>query len=296
MTTGHVSYSLPAFKRARFVGRGGQVVLEGVGADALGALDAFAVAVEDCTEYLVEFEAREIWGQVNAPVLTPDGPMAYVTECEPAKALPLMLERLRDILEREGVTGTLRPGRQARHPLFGNNEFPCLGAWLFLPVDEDEVLATYSTANRGPIKQAWAVSAEETRAVLAPVINWVLAVEGPVYVTVGSTGFQMDPGAVEDFVVSTLPVDSMVEVQRIPDDRRCRRVAFSSYGAVIVQAFDPSIERTDILNHLMVLARSVAGDTRGAFIREMGTWTTSRDLLRASQPTAPVLTPDTTGY
>src|SRR6478672_7067214 len=115
--TGRVSYTRSAFTRAGFVGSGGTLLLT-ADQDPQAALKAFEVAIEVCNDFMEPLEDRDLWGRIDAPVLTPSGPMAIVTECEPGRALTLMLDKLAETLELQHIAGQLKPGKTAGHEVF----------------------------------------------------------------------------------------------------------------------------------------------------------------------------------
>jgi hypothetical protein len=283
MAIGEVTYTLSAFKRAGFVGRGGQLVLES-GHEMPRAFEALAAVIMESNEAMVEIETRELWGQVNGPVPTPQGPMALVTECEPAKALTMVLDQIKGGLERRGISGRLRPAKTVQHKVFDNNSYRSLGALLMLPVDEDLLLGGYDPRERGPRPFQWLVSPELTRAAVTPLLDWVLEVDGPVYVWIGATQIELGPDAVVDFVCSTLPVDYMVAVRRFPDDSRLRRVCFSEYGGVTVQSFDPTQPREHHLAQLTGLLEQLAPHINAGLVREASTGTRDRQSSRGTHP------------
>jgi hypothetical protein len=265
------------------VGSGGPLLLE-TSHNRKDALYAFQYAIGKTNDDFVELEKDELWARINAPVPTPDGPMALVTECEPSRALTLMLEKLARGLEEAGVSGKLRPGKQFIDYHFENNAFPALNALVTLPVDQAALLASYDPYIKRPDRVEWLVERDITRQVVDRVMEWVLDIEGPVQVWVGATRFQMDAESVADFVVDTLPSQYMLSVARSTGHDRRRAAQFSEYGCLSVASYDVNLSRAQHLSELIGVMRSIAPQSNTAFVREASSSATERTLLRILPP------------
>lgn len=289
MTAGSVIYSVPAFRRAGFVGGSKQLLLVTKG-DQQEALLALREVIADANEVLVTAEADEVYIAVNGPIPTPQGPMAMVVECEPGKAVGRLLAFVARGLEARGISGTLRPGpNSVDDPVFGRRTFPSLGAMFFLPVDRRSVLASYDPWFKGPAEVGWQVDPVTTRAVVEPVLEWVLGIEGPVRVHVAASTFLLDAEHVGEFLFQTLPVDYMVSVERTPESARMRRVRFSEHGGVTVQSYDTALERERHAVELEGLLRRLAPLVTTGLVREMSTNTRDRESLERYPPKASLL-------
>jgi hypothetical protein len=288
VTAAEVTWSAAAFRRAGFVGGGQMLWLQGA-ADEPDVLAAFGEAIAASNEVMAEAERDELHAQVDSPAPTPVGPMALVQDCEPAEAMTAMLDLVARALEARGVSGVLRPAAWVDNPVFDSQVFTCLGAMLLLPVDVPAMLASYDAHARKPTDVGWHVEPAVTERVLRRLLDWVLAGDGLVHVTVANQ-LVLDPGAVTDFVLRTVPQVRTLTVRRSAEGTRLRGLRTSENGCVSLQSYDPAVPRADHLAALQALLREVSGDLSAGFVRETRTNDKDRQSnLQRMPPTVPVL-------
>jgi len=278
-----VSYDLSAFKRAKFVGGGKAMRLEADQDDAT-AIAALHDACEVVTDEFVEREHIDDYVMVGDPVPTPSGPMAPVQDCEPAKALPLMLERVAAELAARGINGRLVPVKTEPDLPFSMEVFPTLGMLLAPLIDTDAMYAGYGSWLNGTPQFACWVEPARLRRVVSELVEWATQVEGQILVGVVDR-IEVSRTGLVDYVCSTLLREFMLTLSvTTSDNRRRRQVRFIDMD-VIVYDYDPDRPRREQLTHLSDLATNVAPDLSFALVREMGTNGIAVRQLRSIPPT-----------
>lgn len=270
MQPGQISRTESAFKRPKFVG-GGKLLLLKTPDDRDLALAAMAEAIMESNVAMGEAENDSLFAQVNGPVPGPEGPIAIVRDCEPLKAMRMMLDHIARGLEARGISGTLVPAKEQRDKHFHNISFPALTAGLFLPMDtgifnDPDKLARHLNRVGG-----WKIEAELTRTVLTPLIDWVLGIDGSTYVGIGVPHFLVEPDAVTDLVLGVLPVEWMVMVTRVTSQRRKRWISMRDYGAVVVGEYAPDRAEAETRGDLTNLLRQAAPHLNAGMIRQATT-------------------------
>lgn len=281
-----VTYTLSAFKRARFVGGGKPLVLR-ADQDTAIAMDALKNAAARAWEVLYPLEGKGLaYVTFGATVPTPQGPMLQVIDCEPAKALPLMLESLAAELTALGITGQLTPVKTVREAdMFGGAEVPVLGM-AFAPLEDTEAMfATYEDWRDAPgLRGCW-VPPERLNLVVHTLAEWVTAVEGTLIVHSSAASIEMDPAGLVDYVTQHLRAPSVLRVSAIsPDQRRRRQIVFCD-AEVLVYDYDPDHPRTDQLASLTDLFTRLAPHLAYGLIRELTTKTNSIIFCNRVPPT-----------
>lgn len=283
-----VRYSTAAFKRAGFLGAGGQLLLE-TSHDSTAALAGLEQVISASNEFFAELEMQGLWAQINRPVPTPEGPLALVTECEPARALTMMLDRIARGLEESGISGKLRPATRPPADIFGRVSYPALGAMVMLPIERETLHESYDPWIRRPSRVGWMVDPTVTQSVVGAVMDWILHIDGRVQVSVGGSRFVTDPSGVSDFVVDALPVDHMIRVSRSPDPEHRRVVEFSQYGCLSLVEFDVTRDRRGQLIELTDILRAASAHANNAFIRELSSSGGTRAALLRQPPKSPLM-------
>ena len=287
MTTNQVGvgYTLSAFKRAGFVGGGKALLLRadqepGV---ALAALRASTVAVN---EALYEYEGRdEAYVVIDGPVPTPAGPIARVQDCEPAKALPLMLDRLAAELTARGITGRLVPASTFKGVgISGQNALGMLCSPL---TETDAMYAAFEDWRRLPAYRGLWVEEGRHRRVVTTLVEWVTQVEGTVLIHVVDL-YETDPAALVPYLTQALHSDSRLGFSVTSPDRRTRREVQFADSEIICYDYGPDQPRRAQLASLTDLATRLAPDLAYALVRELRTSMIRIDDCRKVPPNTPL--------
>lgn len=272
MTTNQqgVTYTLSAFKRAGFVG-GDQHLLLMADQDPHTALDALQAATNAVTKELLEYEHRdEAYISLDGPVPTPAGPIARVRDCEPAKALPLMLDHLAADLASRGITGRLVPAKTFKDDSpFGNNALPALGMLLSPLNDTDAMYAAFDDWRKHPGNRGSWVDEARHRRVITALVDWVTHVQGTVLIHTTAT-IEATPDALVPYLTRALRDEPLLGISATSPDRRTRRQVRFAESEVIVCDYDPDQPRAEQLDSLTDLATRLAPDLAYALIRELG--------------------------
>lgn len=280
-----VSYTLSAFKRARFVGGGKHLLLQADQHPEV-ALQAMREATYAVTEALHDYEIRdEAYVVLDGPVPSPNGPIARVQDCEPAKALPLMLEHLAADLTARGITGKLVPAKEAKdRSAVARDEWPVLGMILSPLDDIDAMYDAYEDWRHHQLRKGSWVEQQRLRRVVTTLIDWMTEIQGPVLIHTTTT-VEADRTGLVDYVVQALRGRPRLAISASDPDHNKRRQVRFAYSEVIVYDFDPDHPRTQQLVALTDLATTLAPDLAYALVRELGTSTRDVIYLRDVPPT-----------
>ncbi len=279
-----VTYTLSAFKRDRFVGGGKHLLLQS-DQDPELTLHAFRESTYAVTEALHDHEVRdEAYVVLDGPVPSPNGPIARVQDCEPAKALPLMLEHLAADLTARGITGKLVPAKEAkdRSPV-ARDAWPVLGMILSPLDDTDAMYAAYEDWRHHQLRKGSWVDEERLRRVVTTLVDWMTQIQGPVLIH-STTVVEADPAGLVDYVIQALKGRPRFAISATSSDNRRRQVRFA-YSEVLVYDFDPDQPRSQQLRALTDLATRLAPDLAYALVRELRSSTRDVIYLRDVPPT-----------
>lgn len=276
-----VTYTLSAFKRAKFVGGGQHLLLRSNQANDV-ALQALAEATYSVTEALREYEERdEAYVMLDSPIPTPNGPMTRVRDCEPAKALPLMLDRLAAELTARGITGTLTPVKDV---FVDGPTGPVLGMILSPLNDTDAMYAAFENWRHLPLKRGSWVEEDRHRRIITSLMDWLTQIEGTVLIHTTTT-IETSPEGLVDYVTQTLHSQHRFGISATSTDSRTRRKVRFAESEIIVYDFDLDHPRRNQLVTLTSLATRIAPDIAYALIRELRSTTLTVTALRKVPPT-----------
>jgi hypothetical protein len=267
-----VTYTLSAFKRAKFVGGGKHLLLKS-DQDLDVALEALREVANVVTEDLYEYETRdEAYVSLGPTVPTPHGVMLWVRDCEPAKALPLMLDRVAVELAARGIVGTLVPAKTYNDTPFGSQPFPVLGMLLSPLNDTDAMYAAFEDWDANPPHGGLWVDEDRHQRVIELLMDWLTRIEGTVLIH-SAGNVEVDPSSLVPYVTRTLESEPTFAVSATSPDRRWRRQITFYQSEILVYDYEPDQPRRDQLDSLVELSVQLAPDLAYALVREI--WTST---------------------
>lgn len=272
-----VEYTISAFKKAGFVD-GGRLMLLVPAGDPADALSALHDTVAGHVDAWAELEADDLWIRVNPPTIGPDGPLAYVEDSEPSKALSRMLDDVARGLEERGVSGKLKPAPSASSRYFGSLMFP---AW-------NGVMRLSAPGDSGMQALDWQFDRDLAREGLGPLVEWMLDTDGPVYVSNGAN-FSISAEQALDILLDSVGRKDLVRLERTDNHRRLRQLRTGPRGWVSLVHHDADRSRLELLDELSGVLESVAARISFGFVRD--NLSNARDqfeLLSRSKHPAPI--------
>lgn len=272
-----VEYTVSAFKKAGFVD-GGRLMLLAPTGDRVHALEALRDTIASCTDTWSGLEVDDVWIRVRPPAVGPDGPLAYVEDAEPSKALSRMLEDVARGLEERGVSGRLKPAPSASSSYFGSLMFPAWNAAMKLRAPADSQESGFD----------WKSDRAMSSAALGLIVDWLLDTDGPVYVSNGAN-FSVPPEEALTILLDSAARDNLVWMKRTDNERRLRELHVRGGGWVSLVHYDVDRPRLELLDGLTGVLERISPFISFGFVRDG--FSRARDqfeLLSRSKHPAPI--------